>query len=726
MIVSRRFGNRVGWIFLGVGLVGELGLLAQGYAIYALRWSPSSLPGGSWAGLIVEVLPITVIGLGTFLLLVYPTGHLLSRRWLAVAWLSVCSTFVVVLESALGPGTLTSVSHAAKPIQVDFPLFTSGELAWSGALIAGLLAILSVVVRYRSGDAVERQQLRWFLAAVPIFVTSFYWVPSSDILAVHSSRSGSRAFPLRPASRSSATGCTTSISSSSEPSSTASSPPSSPASTSGSCSLLQQVFSGFTRGNDLAIAGSTLAVAALFRPARRRIQALRRPPLLPPALRRPADARGLQRPAARRGRPPDARDGSRRCRPHDDATGASLALAAPARGRVMSGRIAWSLFGLSAVLAAGAIALFTQVRADYSSDLTPTAGIALIVAFLVYTAVGSLIVSRHSGNRVGWIFLVAGLGVELGMSAGSYGWYAVREAPGTLPGGTWAAWAADATPFVAIGMGLLLLMLFPTGKLPSRRWRPFGWFVVLVLGVIFFLLLFTGKETSTIPGVEKPIHVELSGIPVVSVLDYGWYFLLIAEVIAVISIAVRYRNGGREERQQLRWFLAAAPIFLVSFFGLSSQIKVISICAALGVTTLPIAAGVAIFRYRLYDLDLVVRRTLVYGVLTAGLAGLYFGIVLGFQAAFSGLTRGNDLAIAGSTLAVAALFRPARRWIQSVVDRRFYRRRYDAQQTLEAFSARLRDEVDLEALGADLSGVVREALEPAHVSLWLHPGRSSE
>ena len=153
------------------------------------------------------------------------------------------------------------------------------------------------------------------------------------------------------------------------------------------------------------------------------------------------------------------------------------------------------------------------------------------------------------------------------------------------------------------------------------------------------------------------------------------------------------------ERQQLRWFLAAVPIFVGSFFIIDSVTEALSVLGSLGLASLAVAAGIAIFRYHLYDLELVVNRALVYGVLTAGLAGLYFGIVLALQQVFSSFAGGSDLAIAGSTLAVAALFRPARRWIQGIVDRRFYRRRYDAQRTLEAFSARLRDEIDLDTLG---------------------------
>ena len=185
LIVSRRFGNRVGWIFLAMGLVVELGLLAQEYAVYALRWSPGSLPGGPLGGRAggFPAGPL-VLCLGTFLLLVYPTGRLLSRRWLRRRLaVGVPRSSSCCWPPRSQPGTLSSVEGVAKPVEVDFPLFTGGGWAWPGVLLAGLLAIVSVILRYRRGDAVERQQLRWFVAAVPIFVTAIYWVPDSNLLA---------------------------------------------------------------------------------------------------------------------------------------------------------------------------------------------------------------------------------------------------------------------------------------------------------------------------------------------------------------------------------------------------------------------------------------------------------------------------------------------------------------------------------------------------------------
>ena len=202
--------------------------------------------------------------------------------------------------------------------------------------------------------------------------------------------------------------------------------------------------------------------------------------------------------------------------------------------------------------------------------------------------------------------------------------------------------------------------------------------------------------------------------------DGGWAWLgtMLALLLAAVSVFVRYRSAGADERQQLRWFLAAAPIFIASFFLIDSG-EVLSVLGALGLSSLPIAAGIAIFRYRLYDLDLVLKRTLVYGVATVALAGLYFGIVLLLQQVFSSFAGGSDLAVAVSTLAVAALFGPARRRIQQLVDGRFNRRRYDAGRTLESFAGRLRDEIDLDAISGELRNVVQGTLQPAQVSVWL-------
>ena len=275
---------------------------------------------------------------------------------------------------------------------------------------------------------------------------------------------------------------------------------------------------------------------------------------------------------------------------------------------------------------------------------------------------------------------------------------------------------ADLAATAALGLGIFLPLLFPTGHLLSRRWRAVAW-----LGAVSLLVMAVGIAVKpgtleTISGAEKPVEVDF---PLFTQSDWAWPAAILALLLALVSMFVRYRTSGPVERQQLRWFLAAAPIFIVSFFLIGSFTDALSVVGALGLASLPIAAGIAIFRYHLYDLDVVVRRTLVYGVLTAGLAGLYFGIVIALQQIFSGFTRGNDLAIAGSTLAVAALFRPVRRRIQAFVDRRFYRRRYDAEQTLDAFNARLRDEVDLDELAADLAAVVRETMQPSHVSVWL-------
>ena len=389
----------------------------------------------------------------------------------------------------------------------------------------------------------------------------------------------------------------------------------------------------------------------------------------------------------------------------------------------MRSRVAWSLFALSVVFAAGALAFWIPTRTIDVSELPRPTDPALIAVFLVYGAVGALIVSRQFGNLVGWIFLAAGVGLEFVLLCLEYSIYALEKSPGTLPGGEWAAWIAELAPPAALGLGTFLLLLFPTGRLLSPRWRVVAWLAAAALIVMSAGIALAPGTLTTVAGIEKPVSVDF---PLFTGSDWVWPLLMLSLLLGVVCVILRYRRGDATERQQLRWFLAAGPLFVASFFVIDTVNEIGNVIAALGFASLPVAAGVAILRYHLYDLDVVVRRTLVYGALTALLAGLYFGIVIALQEVFSPLTRGNDLAIAGSTLVAAALFRPARGWIQGIVDRRFYRRRYDAAATLEAFSARLRDEVDLDALGTDLGAVVHETMGPAHVSLWLRPQERNE
>jgi hypothetical protein len=271
----------------------------------------------------------------------------------------------------------------------------------------------------------------------------------------------------------------------------------------------------------------------------------------------------------------------------------------------------------------------------------------------------------------------------------------------------------------------LLLLVFPTGQVPSQRWRRPA--KLALSGFAFIWLVIStapGHLDAPFEAYENSLAFTSNDVYVVVIFPVIG-LCLVCVALAAIGLILRFRRSRGDERQQYKWLAGSAGLLVVALpFGAAFDFLGIANAAfGIALTLLPISVGIAILRYRLYDLDLVVRRTLVYGVLSALLAGLYFGIVLAFQQMFSGFAGGSDLAIAVSTLAVAALFRPVRGRIQALVDRRFYRRRYDAQQTLEAFSARLRDEVDLEALGSELGGVVQETMEPAHVSLWLLPSR---
>jgi hypothetical protein len=268
-------------------------------------------------------------------------------------------------------------------------------------------------------------------------------------------------------------------------------------------------------------------------------------------------------------------------------------------------------------------------------------------------------------------------------------------------------------------------MIFPHGRLLSPRWRPVAWLAAAVTIAATVLLAIVPWDLLD-PGVpaQNPVGVESLGYlgiaPPIPIIVIG----IPTTLLSVASLVLRFRRSRGEERQQLKWFVYAGVLIVGALFvPLFVPGVAASLLQLLVMPLLPVAVGVAITRYRLYEIDLLINRTLVYGALTALLVVVYVGSVVSLQGALRVLTgQESQVAVVASTLAVAAIFNPLRRRIQAFVDRRFYRRKYDAAKTLAAFSAKLRDETDLDALSDDLVGVVRETMQPAHVSLWLRPG----
>ena len=390
---------------------------------------------------------------------------------------------------------------------------------------------------------------------------------------------------------------------------------------------------------------------------------------------------------------------------------------------------ALAVCALSALFALGICILGAILGLDSSYELTDSpstlggrAGDILMA--ISFAGVGSVVTIKRPGNLVGWGLSLSGFGLLFGGVLGAYAELAVLAKPEAgLPGGT-AAWAISTGSWTPLMAGVFLLLLtFPQGRFPSRRWRRLA-----VAELVGFAIVWFGITTS--PDLDPPFDAFANPLALTSNDGYliPFWLLIIACLLgagaAAVHLLLRFRRSEGQERQQFKWLAASAGVLLLAFpFAAAFDYSgVAGTVVGVGLTALPISVGIAVFRYRLYEIDRIVNRTIVYGAVTALLAALYFGIVIALQEVFSGLTRGNDLAIAGSTLAVAALFRPARGWIQAFVDRRFYRRRYDAQQTLEAFSVRLREEVDLAELGADLGTVVHDTMQPAHLSLWIRPG----
>jgi hypothetical protein len=360
--------------------------------------------------------------------------------------------------------------------------------------------------------------------------------------------------------------------------------------------------------------------------------------------------------------------------------------------------------------------------------------------FLAFPLVGALIASRRPKNPIGWICLAIGISWMLAITSGAYTLYGLRVAnPGSVPfPAAIGSLGEELAPAAAGLIGTYLILLFPDGRLPSRRWRPLAWLSGVVIVSMSVGGIFTpGKALEDLRGVRNPFGLEQ--YPWVGDASQSVILLLpVCMLASVASLVLRFLRSGGEERAQIKWLAFAASILGlgVSFFVILGFFTVedptagadplwgnlIEDAVTLSFAGVPIAVGVAILRYRLYEIDLLINRALVYGSLTATLALVYVGGVVGLQATLRALTgQESTLAIVASTLVIAALFGPLRRRVQALVDRRFYRRKYDAAKTLAAFNARLREETDLDALGDDLVGVARETMQPEHVSLWLRP-----
>lgn len=384
--------------------------------------------------------------------------------------------------------------------------------------------------------------------------------------------------------------------------------------------------------------------------------------------------------------------------------------------------IAWAAWALALTLSAAGLVLLALNRGTPVGTRWGPPGFPAIFA-VVFSTVGVLIAHRRPENLIAWLFCLVGLLSGVQVFTDQYGVYAVLTRPGSLPAGVWFAWLQSwIWILAAVPAWVFLPMLFPQGHLAAPRWRVLAW-----LGLFGILISITGYALRPGPlenfvRVTNPLGIGEDRRPLDAIWAVGYVVVALVTLAAAIGLIVRLRRSTGETRAQLKWFVYAiiflavmVPIgTLPSPFG-----QLLLIAATAGV---PISVGIAILRYRLYDIDLIIRRTLIYALISGVLALVYFGSVVLFQLLFRTLTGSaaqSQLAIVASTLAIAALFAPLRRQAQDFIDRRFYRRKYDAARTLAEFAATARDETNLEMLAGRLVNVVEETMQPANVSLWL-------
>jgi hypothetical protein len=401
--------------------------------------------------------------------------------------------------------------------------------------------------------------------------------------------------------------------------------------------------------------------------------------------------------------------------------------------RRAAARFAWSACALSLALTMLSLVLLI-LNLSHPEVPVYSFWIENVLFSVGFSIVGAVIVPRvPPGNPVGWLFCAIGLLWAVAHFSAEYAIYALLSAPGSLPAGGVVSWFFSWPPILALGFMAFLVLFFPDGRLPGDRWRWFARFGALLTAVGVILMAFSPGPIGAGLPVRNPLGIE--SLPNVYAPVQALMFVLVA--VAVASLLVRRFRARDVERLQIRWFayaFAVGALGVILKYVVSEPLGLVWLGRAgyaldlIGTAGIPISMGIAITRYRLYEIDILINRTLVYGALTATLALVYIGCVTATQAIFQTFTGHEQLpqlTVVASTLAIAALFTPLRGGIQSFIDRRFYRKKYDARQTLETFSAKLRDETDLEALNKELVEVVRETMQPEHVSLWLRPDTGS-
>ena len=402
--------------------------------------------------------------------------------------------------------------------------------------------------------------------------------------------------------------------------------------------------------------------------------------------------------------------------------------------RAIRARLPWLLWGITVAGAIAAPAINVFVEGPRSGEtLEPAILVAFSMFVLGFATAGALIASRQPANPVGWLSSTAALlYIWAGLADTFVNTFSDTAAEG---GALLRLWITVGESLWASGLGIgatLLLLLFPDGHLPSPRWRPVAWFASIVLVLIPVAQILVPGRIQDYP-VVNPIGIPGAAAVLEGIVGIAYLGLALCVPLSMASLFFRFRKAPPVQRQQLKWLLFAAGFVAVLFLASVTIEIVTQNSAAAGevsnflttaaLSAVPIAIGIAILKHRLYDIDVIINRALVYAGLTAVLGLTYVAIVFGLQQLLSPVTAESDLAIAGSTLAVAALFRPVRSRVQGFIDHRFYRRKFNAQRTLEDFGASVRDEVDLGALATHLTSVVSDAMQPAHVSLWMREAR---